>query len=180
MWESLVGQIFGKLCVLEDSGKRVSGQILWKCVCECGNMHFVGGSYLKDGRSTSCGCTRRQIMTSQRYTLLPENEAAFNVLYRSYVNGSRHRDIEFSLTKEEFKNLTQNDCYYCGKIPAQIKSSSTESYVYNVTDRVDNLKGYALDNCVSCCSTCNRLKRSITVDMCRQVIEFIDKEKEKI
>lgn len=178
--ETLLGQVFGKLVVIEDSGRRKSnGQILWRCVCECGNIHYVAGSYLKDGRSTSCGCIRQQIMSSQRYSLLPENEAAYNILYKNYKTNAKYRNIGFDLTKEEFKEFTQNNCYYCGKIPSQLSNSTTGSYIYNGIDRVDNAKGYTVDNCVACCGDCNRIKRNISVDMCRQIIEFVDKEKER-
>lgn len=180
MNNNLIGQVFDRLTVLEDSLKRKpNGSIIWKCICECGNIHYVAGSYLLDGRTKSCGCIRREIMSTQRYTLMLENQAAYNILYKNYRNNAKYRNIEFDLTDDEFRLLTQNNCYYCGKEPAQLCNSTTGAYIYNGIDRVDNSQGYNLGNCVACCGECNRLKRNITVDMCRKVIAFVDEEKER-
>jgi 5-methylcytosine-specific restriction endonuclease McrA len=32
----------------------------------------------------------------------------------------------------------------------------------NGIDRIDSNKGYTMDNCVSCCWTCNRMKGNMT------------------
>jgi hypothetical protein len=37
------------------------------------------------------------------------------------------------------------------------------SYIYNGVDRVNNDFGYSIDNCVSCCKVCNRMKGKKTV-----------------
>lgn len=55
--KDLTGQIFGKLTVLEDSGKRYDNNILWKCQCECGNQPLIKGTSLLHGVK-SCGCLK--------------------------------------------------------------------------------------------------------------------------
>lgn len=56
---SLVGQRFGKLLVLEDSGNRTtSGNVIWKCLCDCGNITYVSTSNLRGGHVKSCGCMK--------------------------------------------------------------------------------------------------------------------------
>lgn len=56
---SLVGQRFGKLLVLEDSGQRTpQGQVIWKCLCDCGNIAYVSTGNLRDGHVKSCGCIK--------------------------------------------------------------------------------------------------------------------------
>jgi len=56
----LVGQKFGRLLVLHQSGTVLTSQnkkqILWTCVCDCGNRRDVIDRNLKSGNSTSCGC----------------------------------------------------------------------------------------------------------------------------
>lgn len=48
---------FGKLLVQEKTDKRTSsGAIIWKCLCDCGNIVEVPGPYLKNNHTTSCGC----------------------------------------------------------------------------------------------------------------------------
>jgi hypothetical protein len=41
-------------------------------------------------------------------------------------------------------------------------------YIYNGIDRVDNTRGYSIDNCVACCKQCNWAKRELPQQ------EFID------
>lgn len=51
----LVGQKFNKLTVLEKTNQRTNGKIVWKCQCDCGNIHYVHTSNLKNGSVKSCG-----------------------------------------------------------------------------------------------------------------------------
>lgn len=54
----LVGQNFGKLTVIKDSGERKKGKIIWECKCECGNITYVTTEKLKNGHTSSCGCLK--------------------------------------------------------------------------------------------------------------------------
>jgi len=107
---------------------------------------------------------------------LETGEGSFNQLFATYKWHAKDRNFEFLLTREEFQILTKGDCFYCGKPPAQIyKGQSNKTpYVYNGVDRLDNKKGYATENAVSCCKTCNDMKRSRTVeqflDACNSVV----------
>lgn len=51
----LVGQRFGHLTVIEDSGERFHRAILWKCKCDCGNEKNITSSRLNSGHAKSCG-----------------------------------------------------------------------------------------------------------------------------
>jgi len=55
----LVGQKFGRLTVIADSGDRRYGNVLWDCLCECGSSHRVMTSLLTRGTVKSCGCLKR-------------------------------------------------------------------------------------------------------------------------
>ena len=41
--KDLTGQKFGKLIVLEITPERRNRQVVWKCLCECGNITYVVG-----------------------------------------------------------------------------------------------------------------------------------------
>lgn len=59
----LTGQRFGMWEVLEKGTvkKTNSGSIIyWKCRCQCGTEKEVRGSDLKNGKSTTCGCSRKE------------------------------------------------------------------------------------------------------------------------
>jgi hypothetical protein len=80
-----------------------------------------------------------------------------------YKNRMIRRGIFFNLTKEEFENLRDKNCHYCGR-----PSTTTHS---NGIDRINcNYDiGYIISNCVPCCCDCNFMKRSLSVD------DFIDR-----
>lgn len=61
--ESLIGQRFGKLTVIESYYDLITpgGQHKprWFCQCDCGNIAIVSSSHLKSGHTTSCGCAHK-------------------------------------------------------------------------------------------------------------------------
>ena len=56
----LTGQRFGRLTVAGISQQRLSGELSWDCLCDCGNKVVVRGSSLRNGRTRSCGCLKRK------------------------------------------------------------------------------------------------------------------------
>ena len=55
--KDLVGQVFGRLTVLEFTGEINShGEKVYSCLCECGNHHKVATGKLTNGDTKSCGC----------------------------------------------------------------------------------------------------------------------------
>lgn len=53
----IVGNKYGKLLVLEDTGLRSNDrQVMWKCKCDCGNIINVKAGNLISGNTFSCGC----------------------------------------------------------------------------------------------------------------------------
>lgn len=52
----LTGDRFGKLVVTSQAPRRKS--TMWNCICDCGKTSVVRGSHLKDGETTSCGCSK--------------------------------------------------------------------------------------------------------------------------
>ena len=105
---------------------------------------------------------------------LPWGESMFNSLFYKYRLGAKKRGYDFEIEKEDFRILTKQKCYYCGSEPWQILKSScnTGDYIYTGLDRVDNKKGYTLDNCVPCCKICNMAKKDMTID---EFYNWIDK-----
>lgn len=165
---NIEGQRFGRLVALHDVG-RSKGKCksrLWECLCDCGKFTVVATGCLRSRKTKSCGCLHSELASSRAKKLLvgpiklPVGEGNLNNIIRDYKRKAKNRNREFSLTKEQFRKLTKQKCFYCGAEPCAILSSkkSNGKYVYNGIDRVDNEKGYTVDNCVACCGTCNRMK----------------------
>ncbi len=151
----IVGHRFGKLVVVERAGVDDSNYALYSCRCDCGNTHVAAARYLKEGRIQSCGC-----LTTGRKAISPDY-SAFNRLYGRYKEGATKRGYEFHLTKEEFRDLTSSECFYCGAKPLHIQTvpKTNSEYKFNGIDRINNSRGYVYDNCVPSCETCNKAKR---------------------
>ena len=55
----MIGQRFGKLKVVRDSGRRSDNrQIYWECLCDCGETHEVRGDMLRNGTIVQCKTCR--------------------------------------------------------------------------------------------------------------------------
>ena len=163
----LTNQVFGKLRAVEATEHRNhSKTIMWRCEClNCGATILVASTKLKEGGMRSCGC-----LQGNPNVRTPPGHSGFNCLYQNYMQGARRRNLEFSLTKEQFKELTQASCVYCGVAPASIcygsKGNRLEygKYIYSGIDRLNSKIGYVLDNCVTSCAECNLAKGTRTYD----------------
>ena len=73
--------------------------------------------------------------------------------YAKYKSNAKTRNYPFNLTFEQFITFWQKSCYYCGD---EIETIGL--------DRVDNSRGYEIDNVVPCCKICNRMKLNMSKD----------------
>lgn len=62
----MLGQVFGRLRVVEAAGSDKHGATLWKCICDCGNEKVVPRGALKSGRVKSCGCLLEEYKRSPK------------------------------------------------------------------------------------------------------------------
>lgn len=166
----LTGKKLGRLTVLkkverpENLKKRAA---YWLCRCDCGNEKiFISSSLIDYGKkkggdsiSRSCGCLQKDIARKRIYDKVDGNPAE-NRLMGIYKNSAKKRDYDFGLTKKQFMKIATGNCRYCGCEPSRVAFNSikTISLLYNGVDRLDNNKGYTLDNCVPCCTHCNKAK----------------------
>ena len=57
------GQRFGRLLVVEPGGRDRNKKVLWKCLCDCGNITTIPSGALVTGNTTSCGCALKEAIT---------------------------------------------------------------------------------------------------------------------
>lgn len=58
----LTGQRFGWLTAIRATEERQNGQVVWECLCDCGETTFATSNNLQAGRVQSCGCLRAERM----------------------------------------------------------------------------------------------------------------------
>lgn len=64
--DEMVGFRSGRLTVLREEPTEKRGSY-WRCECDCGKEVVVRGSFLRSGKTKSCGCLRNEL-SSQRLT----------------------------------------------------------------------------------------------------------------
>lgn len=104
---------------------------------------------------------------------LDEYKKSPHVRYKVYQNNARHKNRNFDLSEEDFVEMTKQPCIYCGGY-----SDTYSGEQFNGIDRIDSNIGYSINNCVTCCSTCNRMKMDLDVDewisKMKQIINYYD------
>lgn len=58
--KQIAGIKFGRLMVVQPSGKDNQGRMMWLCRCECGLEKNIPSRHLLGGRTVSCGCLARE------------------------------------------------------------------------------------------------------------------------
>ncbi len=63
-YEDLTGQRFGRLVAIEATDRVIDRRRVWKCQCDCGNIHYTTNHSLKRGDCKSCGCLNKEQITA--------------------------------------------------------------------------------------------------------------------
>lgn len=195
--ENNIGKIIRNVKILrylpnmENLKLKSSGK--YECLCECGNNFIISHTHLfkKQFSKTraNCGCFREDPKEHKR----EYNDATYQRQFTHKLYCSKKRNLEFSLSKEQFIEISKKPCYYCNEITTRNSYIKTGKYYDNSLsieenriltnirgdrlnkvdkytvlcsgiDRYDNTKGYTLENSVPCCRYCNTLKSTKTID----------------
>lgn len=82
---------------------------------------------------------------------------------------AKTRGLEFTITLEDFLEISKQKCYYCSDELCGLKNFQGAHL-----DRIDNSKGYVLGNIISCGGLCNRIRMSnLTVEETKDAIDGI-------
>lgn len=143
------GQKFARLTALRPNGKMPSGPILWLFVCECGRETSASCASVAAGKTKSCGCLSREVsaaMCRDKTTHGHAKKGQVSATYNTWISmvqrttRSNHpsypeyggRGITLCERWLIFKNFLED----MGERPAG-----------TTIDRIDNGKGYFLENC---------------------------------
>jgi hypothetical protein len=113
--KDLIGQKFGRLTVLEDVG-RSHRCVIWKCLCECGNIVNVTSSHLQDGTTQSCGCyNRERVAEATSGKLHPNWKGGITPLYVAIRNCTHYRSWRTTVFQRD--SFT---CQHCNKVGGKL------------------------------------------------------------
>lgn len=178
--KKLVGTTVGNLKILSYFFKKVNGhnRQYFEYECACGKISFARCESIKKFTTQSCGCISGDLISVKNR--LPNESSTLNKIWHNYIKGAKDRNLSFLLDRIEFNNLIHGDCYYCGSAPKETvftaaKNRRKRTVFVNGIDRMNNLEGYELSNCVSCCSFCNYSKSNRTLEEFEEWIQNLIK-----
>lgn len=83
----LDGMRFNRLLVIERSGATTAdGNVIWKCVCDCGNEKNIKGRSLTSGATQSCGCLHKEYREAKFKLVNVSHGMRRTPVYRSWMN----------------------------------------------------------------------------------------------
>lgn len=144
---SLIGKKFGRLTVLSHTGEsNASRNIVWKCLCDCGNESLVSSQNLNSGSTKSCGCLHIDVLLE---THTKHGHARAQKMSPTYVSWS---SMHTRCSNEKAVNFK----YYGGRGISVCKEwSSFEVFLNDMgerpegmsIDRIDVNGNYSPANC---------------------------------
>lgn len=138
--EDLTGRRFGRLTVIEESGK-LGKKVAWLCKCDCGNYKRVRAHHLKGGQITSCGCYQRE-QTSTHHL-------SYTKLYRAWAS---MKDRCYNTNAVEYHRYGQRGIRICEGWRECFEAFAEWSYANGYKeglsiDRIDVNGNYEPSNC---------------------------------
>jgi hypothetical protein len=163
---NLTGRRFGIWRVIRQMPRR-DNKTRWLCeCCTCGAQISHRSTALRLGKFAKCFGTHRRRVSAPSPLKKPSGYAAATETWGRYKQAAGRRRLTFSLTREEFVNITAQDCHYCGAPPSQrsARRHFNGAFIYTGIDRKDSGSGYDATNCLPCCATCNVMKQDLSYD----------------
>lgn len=147
--KDLVGQTFGLLTVVKDTGKRNRRyETIWLCECECGNSKEVVGKHLIEGHTMSCGC----LSMSHGEFLIKQNLDALNIDYIQEYRLKNNQRLDFYLPKYnvgiEFdgeQHFIENNFFKYSLLEQQISDKKKNEYCQEVGIKLIRIPYFDID-----------------------------------
>lgn len=176
--EYLVGlEKDGSKILSEFEDDLVIRKTKYNCKCHCGKDFILSKLQLKSiiNHRKKLQCKNCHYYDKSLYIEEELKEKQLKAYLLEYKHGAIRRGLDFKLSDEEFKVLVYKNCYYCNQSPKLSKRYNRRYLVVSGIDRIDSTKGYSIDNCTPCCSTCNKMKMVLSHDnfikQCKKITE---------
>lgn len=106
---SLIGNTYGRLTVIRDSGERTARRgVIWECRCSCGSIKNIAADPLTRGATVSCGCygveARREGVMNSTKKLSPNQKDEICRLYESGET-SPQIAVKFSIDQSSVRSI---------------------------------------------------------------------------
>jgi hypothetical protein len=136
----LTGHVYGRLTVLSRAENTARNQAQWNCLCQCKNIAVVSSISLKTGHSSSCGCYRKELRSTQ-----------------GGGSGTKEHNSWKSMVSRCTRKADKDYCRYgaAGVTVCTEWLSDFQAFLFHIgpkptdrhsIDRIDNTKGYEPGN----------------------------------
>jgi len=140
----LIGYKSGRLTALCPSNMRnKKRQIIWKCKCSCGNIHYVPSYDLKARNTKSCGCIQKERLAKGR----PTHGMTYTLVYGVW---SAMKSRCFNKNNVAYRNYGGRGIIVCDRWLNFEKFFEDMGHKPNslTLERIDNDGNYTPQNCI--------------------------------
>lgn len=134
----LAGTQHGLLYVVEDSGQRKNGSIIYRCICSCTNKEcFILGSRITYTDQQSCGCLNKT-----------GNEHINGKYWTCIVSRAKKAGFKLNITLEYITKLffEQNERCALSMLKLTLPGYKNTKKVTASLDRISSKRGYIIGN----------------------------------
>jgi hypothetical protein len=164
--EDLTGKTFGRLLVVGQA-KNKDGRVVWECRCSCGEVRRNAATALKRGNCISCGCARKDRLTTHGLSRTPLYGIWVAMRSRCYQESSgpyEHYGAKGITVCEEWNSSFERFAAYMGPRPSAKHS----------IDRIDVHGNYEPGNCRWATIT-QQNRNKTTTKLTRELVNEIKK-----
>lgn len=173
--QDLTGRSFG-YWVVTGQAPRDGNKTMWHCRCAtCGYETIRRGQHLKNGKFEKCFGSHFERAGLGGSGAKAPGHANATEAFGVYRLRAKKHGTTFTISRDEFVTISQQDCHYCGAPPSQVTNRQhfNGAFVYNGIDRKDSALGYVIGNCLPCCGRCNTMKSDVPYDEFLQRVSLI-------
>ena len=135
----IVGLTFNRLTVIKVTGKDNGNNLLYECLCICGNTITTTSSKVRTGHTKSCGCFNKERITSHGFGNHPLYDIWYNMIQRCTI--PEHYN---------YKNYGARGITVCDEwltIEGFLQDMDNRPSKLHSIDRIDNDGNYCKENC---------------------------------
>lgn len=147
--DDIIGKKFGKLTVMSRAEDYVapSGRhyVRFNCMCDCGNEICTNSDAIRRGKTTSCGCLRKEITSKRQKTHGESKSKLYGVWCSMRSRCENQNDKHYA----EYGGRNVSVCQEWNQSFESFRSWAYQNgYEEGLTiDRIDNNSDYSPFNC---------------------------------